>query len=82
MDDRRGERSSWMGARRATTSHLGNLRESAAQRRRQAEEYFALARSARVTADRIVYEEFGRRALEAAKRFEQCAAGGAFSPRE
>lgn len=51
------------------------LRESAARQRKAARHYSALAREATAVADRIIYEECARRALDEAEALDRRARG-------
>ena len=51
-------------------TRIKQLRDAAGRQRQTAEQCHTLARQSRVVTDRIVYEEFARRALEDAKRFD------------
>lgn len=53
--------------------HITQLRDAALRHRQMAEQCGKLARLCWAVPDRIVYEEFERRALEDAKRFDSCA---------
>lgn len=48
------------------------MRKTAARHRERAEEFYALARECLAHADQIVFEEFGRRELEACRHLERC----------
>ena len=54
-------------------TRAAELRRIAARRRKAAEDLFALAHACTAVADRIMFEEFGRRELEAYRRLEHCA---------
>lgn len=54
-------------------SRLAQLRETAARQREMAAEYHYFARESRHVADRIVYEEIARRALEHAQTCDRRA---------
>lgn len=53
--------------------HITQLRDAAGRQRQTAEQCHCLAQQCWDVTDRIVYEEFARRALEDAKRFDSCA---------
>lgn len=54
-------------------ARIAQLRKAAARHRERAEEFYALARDCRAHADHIMFEECGRRELEACGRLERCA---------
>lgn len=52
---------------------VAEMRRAAARHRERAEKLYALARDCRTHADQVMFEEFGRRELEAYGRLERCA---------
>lgn len=53
-------------------ARIDELRRVAARHREAARELHALARACRSRADQIMFEEFGRREIDACRRLERC----------